>query len=378
MTVPDLRLLAAVDRPDAATLLGELESCVRRFCVLPSEHAYVAVTLWVAVTHVLAAFDHAPRLVARSAEKRSGKSRLVEVVAGMVHAPLRTVNASTPYIFRSLDRQDPPTILIDEADALFGTKTNAEKHEDLRGLLNAGHQRGLTYGRCVGPSSVPTEFPTFAMAMVAGIGRMPDTIEDRAVVLSMRRRKETEGVDAFRSRRDGPVLEDLRDRLHDWGTDSVQDLTSVEPVMPVGVDDRAADTWEPLLAVGDLVGGDWPQRARAAATHFVLEAAEDDQAQSVGVQLLSDVKAIFDATGQSFIGSTQLIEKLEALEDAPWFDLHLNPSKLGRRLIPYGIKTGHSADKSKRGYRREDFHDTWDRYLREKASEGVPQGPPGT
>ena len=94
MTVPDLRLLSEADRPDAAALLADVEACVRRFCVLPNEHAYVAVTLWIATTHVLRAFDHAPRLVARSAEKRSGKSRLMEVVAGLVHAALRTVRST--------------------------------------------------------------------------------------------------------------------------------------------------------------------------------------------------------------------------------------------------------------------------------------------
>ena len=34
----------------------------------------------------------------------------------------------------------PPTLLVDEADTIFGGK-NAEANEDLRGLLNAGHQR---------------------------------------------------------------------------------------------------------------------------------------------------------------------------------------------------------------------------------------------
>ncbi len=197
-------------------MLDDIEAAVRRYCVLPNEHAYVAVVLWATTTHVLDAFDYAARLVARSAEKRSGKSRLGEVLAGLVHDPLRTVNGSVPFIFRSLDKAKPPTILLDEADAIFSAKVKSEKSEDLRGLLNAGHQRGLTYGRTVGPTHVPTNFPTFAMAFVAGIGRMPDTIEDRAVVLRMRRRKREELIQPFRQRRDNPPLFALRDRLTDW------------------------------------------------------------------------------------------------------------------------------------------------------------------
>ena len=43
------------------------------------------------------------------------------------------------------------------------------------------------------------------------------------------------------------------------------DLTALEraePAMPV--EDRAADTWEPLVVVADYAGGSWPDRARTA------------------------------------------------------------------------------------------------------------------
>ena len=44
------------------------------------------------------------------------------------------------------------------------------------------------------------------MAALAGIGDMPDTIEDRAVVIGMRRRAPDETVQPYRARRDGPAL----------------------------------------------------------------------------------------------------------------------------------------------------------------------------
>ena len=370
-----------------AQLLDDIEAEVRRFCVLPSEHAYVAVVLWAATTHVLNAFDYAARLVARSAEKRSGKSRLGEVLAGLVHDPLRTINASVAYIFRSLDKELPPTILLDEADAIFGTKLKAEQNEDLRGLLNAGHQRGLTYGRTVGPMHVPTEFPTFSMAFIAGIGRMPDTIEDRAVVLRMRRRKHDEPVSPFRQRRDNPPLAALRERLADWAVTAQDQLDGAEPKMPAGVEDRAADTWEPLLAVADLIGGDWPVRARVACLAMVSDADQDEAEQSDGLVLLADIKDRFENLTIGFMPSAVLCTELCQITESPWRDMDLNPSKLGRRLSEYGIRTRHNTDKSARGYRREDFLDAWSRYLPEddsdtdpgtKASEGVPPRPQGS
>ena len=96
--------------------------------------------LWIAATHAQAAWQHAPRLVIRAPVKRCGKSRLLDIVEGTCHAPLITVNASPAAVYRAIGTDTPPTLLVDEADTIFGGK-NADANEDLRGLLNAGHQR---------------------------------------------------------------------------------------------------------------------------------------------------------------------------------------------------------------------------------------------
>jgi hypothetical protein len=349
-------------------LLDEVRAAIRRFCVLPGEHELVAVVLWCALTHLLTKFDYAPRLVIRSAEKRSGKSRLLEVVDGLSYSPLRAVNATVAFVFRSLDKDPPPTLLFDEADTIFGSKGVADKNEELRGLLNAGFQRGLPFGRVVGSDFMTQEFSTFAMAALAGIGRMPETIEDRAVVVVMKRRKADETVHTYRPRRDGPMLEDLRGRLAAWADTVRERAGQTYPEMPV--DDRAADLWEPLVAVADLAGGAWPVLARDAARALVNSAAEDDTARSPDLQLLADIRTVFEG---EFMKSGDLCDKLCAMSESPWGQFELNPSKLGRRLRDYSITTGHSGDKSERGYHRKDFADAFARYLpqAEMVSEGV-------
>lgn len=144
-------------------------------------------------------------------------------------------------------------------DTIFGSARVAENNEDLRGLLNAGFQRGKAALRCHGPSQKPTLFATFAMTALAGIGGLPDTITDRAVNIRMRRRKTGETVQPFRERRDGPALKCVRDQLEAWLADPsvLAKLADAEPVMPL--EDRAADVWEPLIAIADLAGGEWPE-----------------------------------------------------------------------------------------------------------------------
>jgi hypothetical protein len=153
-----------------------------------------------------------PRLVIRAPEKRCGKSRLLDLVQGTCHAPLTTVNASPAAVYRAIGSDTPPTLLVDEADTIFGGK-NAEANEDLRSLLNAGHQRNRPAIRWDNATRRLDTIPTFAMAALAGIGAMPDTIEDRAVVIRMRRRVPGESVAPFRHRRDRPALTTLAANL---------------------------------------------------------------------------------------------------------------------------------------------------------------------
>src|SRR5689334_21192109 len=203
------------DDIDGAAILDALHAAITRFVILPSPEAIDAVVLWIAATHAQPAWAHAPRLVIRAPEKRCGKSRLLDVVEATCFRPIMTVNASTAAVYRSIGAGDsPPTLLLDEADTIFGAK--AGDNEDLRGLLNAGHQRGRPTIRWDPNSRTLERIETFAMAALAGIGHMPDTIEDRAVIVRMRRRGRGERVAPYRVRRDGPGLNELAERLTAW------------------------------------------------------------------------------------------------------------------------------------------------------------------
>jgi hypothetical protein len=347
---------------DGGALLDEVLQALRRYVVFPDAHAFVAATLWIAATHGINFWNAAPRLVINSPQKRCGKTRAMDVVAGMSHNPLISMNATSAAVFRSLNGERPPSLFLDEADATFGTKRAADQNEDLRALLNAGHQRGRPALRCVGPQQTPMEFPTFAMAALAGIGTMPDTITDRAVNITMRRRMFGEHVSQFRARRDEPVLHGLRERLAVWVQGHAEELTNAEPDMPV--EDRAADTWEPLIAIADAAGGSWPRLAREACIALVAGAEDAQEDRSIQIRLLTDIRNIFSGEEVEFLSSVQLVQRLKAVTESPWSDWDLTTSKLAHHLAPFGIKPGHNVERTVRGYRLESFHDAFQRYTR--------------
>ena len=337
--------------------------------MFPDDHSAIAATLWEATTHALSAFEFAPRLVITSPDKRCGKTRLLDIIGGTCHRPLVTVNATVAAIYRSLGGEHPPTLIIDEADTIFGSKKVAENNEDFRALINAGHQRGRPALRCVGPTQVPTEFSTFAMAALAGIGAMPDTITDRGINISMRRRAPGETVAQFRSRRDGPILQNLRDRLAGWAASVLDELSKAQPEMPV--EDRAADTWEPLIAVADAAGGHWPETARAACKALVAAADAADEDRSLPIKLLADIRQVFTDTKVVFLSSADLVGGLRGLEDSPWNDQgrELTARKLAYRLRQFGVKPDRNPAGNVRGYRLHDLSDAFARYLAVHPSE---------
>src|SRR5262249_43933885 len=162
------------------------------------------------------------------------------------------------------------TILFDEVDAVFGPK--AKDNEELRALLNAGHARGAVAGRCTmrGKDVITEELPAFAAVALAGIGWLPDTIMTRSVIIRMRRRAPGEIVEPYRRRLHAPQGDQLRIQIELWARAQPTDF--VWPELPPEIQDRNADIWEPLIAIADVVGGEWPARARATAVALIAVA----------------------------------------------------------------------------------------------------------
>ncbi|WP_157254977.1 DUF3631 domain-containing protein [Nonomuraea typhae] len=357
--------------PDGAALLDRLRGALTRYVILPSPEVTDAITLWIAASHAQTAMAHAPRLVIRGPEKRCGKSRLLDIVEATCHDPFITVNSTPPAVYRSIGA-DPPTILVDEADTIFGPK--ADGNEDLRGLLNAGHQRNRPAKRYNANANRVESIPTFAMAALAGIGAMPDTIEDRAVIVRMRRRAPGEKAAPYRIRRDRPPLRELAAALNQWLRADLTILEEAEPAMPV--EDRAADTWEPLVIIADHAGGTWPGRVRAAALALTAE-ADDNGTPSAGLRLLTDCRAAFGA--DTILPTATLLERLKANLESGWADYGpagLTAMKLGALLREYGIRSTTQRFPppigQAKGYQRADFADAWARYC--PALDPLPEG----
>jgi hypothetical protein len=315
-------------------------------------------------------WDSTPRLAFLSAEPASGKTRALEVTELLVPNPIQTVNVSPAYLFRKVGSEEGVTVLFDEIDTVFGPR--AKENEDIRGLLNAGHRRGATTGRCVvrGKEVLTEELPAYAAVAVAGVGWLPDTLLSRCVIVRMRRRRQEERVEQFRRRIHEVEGWHIRDQISAWAGEAGKEVRW--PNLPPQIADRDADLWEPLIAVADAVGGCWPDRARVAAVTLVTEAR--DVEPSLGIKLLTDIKVVFNE--EEALSSKVMLAALHALAESPWAELRgkpLDERGLAQRLRQYSIKskTIRTGSIVFRGFLRNDFVDVWDRYVRPSPAAGV-------
>ena len=166
-------------------------------------------------------------------------------------------------------------------------------------MLNAGYKRGATIPRCVGDAKSMRiqRFRVFAPVALAGLaGNMPSTITTRSITIHMRRRAPGETVEPFEEQDAERDAEPIRDALAAWtATPAAGNAVRIRPDLPDGVVDRAAEVWRPLIAVADAAAGRWPERARDACRHFVLD--RGPEAVSLGVRLLADLRAVYHRLG---------------------------------------------------------------------------------
>jgi Protein of unknown function (DUF3631) len=352
-----------------AELLDDITQFLARFVVYPSRHELTAHVLWIAHAWLMDCWESTPRIAFLSPEPSSGKSRALEVTEPLVPRPVHSVNTSPAYLFRKVsDSAGPPTILYDEIDTVFGPK--AKDNEDIRGMLNAGHRKGATAGRCVvrGKEVFTEELPAYCAVALAGLDDLPDTIMTRSVVVRMRRRAGDEQIEPWRPRRIKPDAQHLYTRLAKWSIAAKNVLVDdFWPEMPIGVDDRDADVWEALVAVADLGGERWAKVARVAAVTLV--AAAKKRPPTIGVLLLRHIKKVFDGSDRDKLPTEDILKGLASVPEAPWLTIRkgepIDDRGLASRLRKYGIssKPQRVGEAVFKGYSRAQFTDAWKRYV---------------
>src|SRR5438874_10750000 len=146
--------------------------------------------------------------------------------------------------------------------------------------------------------------------------------------------------------------------------------------------DRAADIWEPLLALADLAGGEWPELARQAAVSLSASAQESNPIAS----LLLDIFIVFTLQKVQRMTTQSLVAGLTSFGSRPWNEsTNGRPTTdlwLAQQLRPYGVKPRNLrvGDQVLKGYLRDDLLDVFRRYIPQSELDALraeePEPPP--
>jgi putative DNA primase/helicase len=337
-------------------LLAEIETTIKRHVVL-SDAAATALAVWVLHTYVYELRDTVAYVAIESPEKRCGKTTLLTVLAAMANKPLIASNVTVGALFRAIDTCGP-TLFIDEADTfLAGNGT-------MRGIINSGNARRTAYvlrlsksysqnnrprqkaepaNRSQSDSGMPRHseasaglqrYSCWCPKAIAMIGKAPDTIADRSIVIQMVRKLTSEKRVPLAALNATNIKAKCTRFAQDFGST----IRECEKIHGDGLNDRAADTFDPLYVIARLAGKDWEQKLHAAA----LTLAPLAQSRSSGTELLQDIYAMLVLAKETKMFTRVILIFLKDPEFAPTSLAAkysaLDELKIAQSLRPYGIK----------------------------------------
>lgn len=312
--------------PNGCALIAEVESYIRSYVTLAETSYALVIALWAVATFIWTAFDAFPYLVVTSATKRSGKTRLLELISFVASNSRLFTDISPAALYRTI-HFEKPTLLLDEAEMFSSAKS------EYRSLLNTGYRRGQTVKRHDG------EYETYCPKAFALIGDVHDTLRDRSVVIEMRRGEAARRFVYAIAKEEGATLREMINATVSLKAEEITDAVRKFEGLSF-LTDRDEEIWSPLFILCRLICPDRiDELTRAAADISAAKTAkarryselgdQEDmmQEEEYAVRLLRDMLHVIG--DQKQITSQEVITKLRQIPTSPW-----------RRFRGEGLKDG--------------------------------------
>lgn len=304
--------------------LKKLREYLSDYCHFEDKSIVRPLSLWVAGTYIFDAFDSYPYIAINSRTKRSGKTRLSELIGFTCQTPLPVAGATAPALFRAV-KDMKPTVIWDEAEQL-----NSEAASLVRSFLNVGYRKGQTIPRATGEGI--TQWPTYCPKVFVLIGDVYDTLRDRSIVVTMKRCPEGVELKDFRyehAKIEGNeigeaikllVAENLEAIVKSYESENVKFLT-----------DRDAEIWRAIFALSRVIDVDSKSERTLTRTavdtstektlpsrSYAMQADAEQLAEreSYARRLLHDMLII--TKGRKGISSADALKALKLIDVAPW------------------------------------------------------------
>lgn len=302
-----------------SSLFLKTKGYISRFCVIETDYIDL-ITLWTIGTYLFPVFRYYPYLRVQ-AEKGSGKSRLLEVLAPIVFNGQMLVSQTEAVIFRTIEN-DKSTLLLDEVEQL---KTeNKDVFGTMMSILKAGFNCEGVVLRTekIGDKFKVKKYSAYSPKIFCGINDLDNVLKDRTISIRLYRKKDTEIIERYKATEELKRLQkEIRDELYIWALNNASIIAQlyqdgiVEKECIQHLSNRELDIWEPLFIMAYLVDDLKTLGLIDSLTTLSKESVSirnyDNIIENSTCKLLSAIKALIEDEEPAKIKDATLIYKAD-------------------------------------------------------------------
>lgn len=328
---------------DASALVKKIEAYINQYVSFSDSSYSLPIALWTIGTYLWPHFDAFPYLVITSDTKRSGKTRLSEMISFCCSNPLNSAAMSAAGMFRSI-AEEKPTIFFDEAEVLSSESANT-----LRAVLNVGYRKGQTVRRVF--KDGVKDFETYCPKVFILIGDVFDTLKDRSIIIRMRRGEVSKRFTYEGAKTEGAELREMIALTVEENRSQLLEMFEQFAGITF-LTDRDEEIWSPLFVIAKLfcpsrilelesTAVDMATEKTQAKRNYTDLEGEEEKAQEkeYSERLLLDICTV--AGDERVVGSATLLDKLKALPTGPWRKFKgegLTTITMSQMLSAYGVR----------------------------------------
>ncbi len=362
---PDHPILKDLPIPSAAEEMNQLEDFISEFLIC-SDSQRAILALWILHTYCYQVSLSTPYLNIYSHVEQSGKSVCLAVLRGLCANPWWASGIPASTLTRKVVA-DRPTVLLDNWHTTF---RGNDKHQVTGFLLN-GCQDFQSFTLLEKGSA--REVNLYCPKAFAGMASLTPSLAQRCIPIALQRLKPHEEVTPVFITLAQQTTQPYTSWMQNWTRDHLEAIrkntigSCYRKSLP-SLSPHQQDYAQTLLGLAETIGGQWPQKVRAA----LLEILQEEQGREASsVQLLSDVRDAFahhQNSGRIF--TNELLEYLHSLDHRTWYEWNKGQpmtahslSSLLRKHFNIYSRSQRRDKQKRRGYQQSDFAEAWQRYL---------------